>query len=230
MILSISQPAYLPWLGYFNRIAKSDVAIVLDNVMLERSSKTRYTNRNKIRSGKSWNWLTVPVKTAGQGQPLICNVELDCEQNWATKHFRSIVMSYSRAPHFETHRDWLQNFYSQPWTHLAPMITTSSRYLMEALGIKTQMLLSSNLEVEGQKSALILNLCKHVGASTYLSGPFGRDYLDSKAFEEAGIKLEFDDYKHPVYSQLHGGFEPYMSVIDLLFNCGDRSLDILKSI
>lgn len=229
MIVSISQPAYLPWLGYFDRIAKSDVAIVLDNVMLERSSKTRFTNRNKVRTTEGWTWLTVPVKTAGLGQPLICDVELDTEQSWADKHFRSLVQSYSRAPHFAEHRDWFENFYNQPMTHLAPLLRESTTYLLDTLGIKTPLLYSSEMNVAGQKSELVLNLCKHAGATTYLSGPLGRDYLDATSFEAAGIGLEFHDYEHPVYPQLYTGFEPYMSIVDLLFNCGDASQQILRS-
>lgn len=229
MIVSISQPAYLPWLGYFNRIAKSDLAIVLDNVMLERSSKTRFTNRNKIKSAKGWTWLTVPVKTAGQGQPLICDVELDMDQRWSDKHCRSIIQSYSRASHFGVHRAWLESFYSQQWTRLMPMLNESTSYLLGALGIETPLLYSSSMAVEGKNSEFILNLCKHVGATTYLSGPFGRDYLDADAFEDAGIHLRFDDYAHPVYPQVHGAFEPYMSIVDLLLNCGGSSLQILRS-
>ena len=229
MIVSISQPAYLPWIGYFHRIAKSDVAIVLDNVRLERSSKTRFTNRNKIKTSEGWTWLTVPVKTAGLGQPMICNVELDTQQKWANKHCRSITQSYSQTPHFAAHRNWLEDFYSQPWTHLAPMLSTSLVYLLDVIGIETPLLFSSNMEVGGQKSELILNICKQAGATTYLSGPFGRDYLAAEAFEAAGINIEFDDYKHPVYPQMHAGFQPYMSVIDLLFNCGDASLRLLRN-
>lgn len=228
MIVSISQPAYLPWLGYFNRIANSDLAIVLDNVMLERSSKTRFTNRNKIKSTEGWTWLTVPVKTAGLGQPLICDLELDLGQRWADKHWRSITQSYSRASHFAMHRHWLEEFYSQPWTRLMPMLNESTAYLLDALGIETPVLYSSTMGVEGKNSELILNLCKHVGATTYLSGPFGRDYLDIEAFESVGINLQFDDYTHPVYPQVHGAFEPYMSIVDLLLNCGDSSLRILR--
>ena len=228
MILSISQPAYMPWLGYFNRIAKSDIAIVLDNVMLERSSKTRFTNRNKIKTERGWNWLTVPVKTAGLGQPLICDVLLDMDQNWQDKHRKSIFHSYQRASHFESHREWFESFYSQKFTHLAPMLNDLTSHLLESLRINTPILFSSKMEVKGQKSELILNLCKHVGATTYLSGPFGKDYLDAEAFKVAGINLEFDDYVHPIYTQIHGEFAPFMSIIDLLFNCGDDSLQILR--
>jgi WbqC-like protein family len=197
--------------------------------LLERSSKTRFTNRNKIRTAEGWTWLTVPVKTAGLGQPLIHNVELDIEQRWSDKHCRSITQSYSRATHFAAHRNWLEDFYSQSWTHLAPMLRTSLLYLLDVIGIETPLLFSSNMEVGGQKSELILNICKQAGATTYLSGPFGRDYLDAEAFEAAGINIEFDDYKHPVYPQMHAGFQPYMSVIDLLFNCGDASLRLLRN-
>jgi hypothetical protein len=217
----------MPWLGYFNRIAKSDIAIVLDNVMLERSSKTRFTNRNKIKTEKGWSWLTVPVKTAGLGQPLICDVLLDMAQNWPDKHRKSIFHSYNKAPHFESHREWFESFYSQKFTHLAPMLNDLTSYLLESLRIDTPIVFSSKMGVKGQKSDLILNLCKNVGATTYLSGPFGQDYLNAESFEAAGIHLEFDDYAHPVYTQMHGEFEPFMSIIDLLFNCGDSSLKIL---
>jgi hypothetical protein len=229
MIVSISQPAYFPWLGYFDRMAQSDIAIVLDNVMLERSSKTRFTNRNRIRTESGAIWLTVPVKTAGIGQPLISDAELDLEQKWAQKHFRSLAQFYGHTPYFSDHRNWLEHFYSRPWTHLAPLLRESTGYLLDKLQIRPQLLFSSELNVIGQKHELILNLCKHVGATTYLSGPFGRDYLDAEAFLAAGIELKFHDYQHPVYSQAYQPFEPYMSVVDLLFNCGDSSRQILSS-
>lgn len=228
MIVSISQPAYLPWLGYFNRVAKSDLSIVLDNVMIERSSKTRFTNRNKIRTNAGAVWLTIPVKTAGLGQPLICDAELDEGQKWAEKHYRTIVQNYKKSPYYKMHEAWLEQFYNQHWSHLAPVLNESTSYLLESLGIDTPRVFSSKMQVEGKKSDLILNLCKHVGATTYLSGPFGREYLELNAFSDAGISVEFDDYEHPVYPQQHPGFEPYMSIIDLLFNCGGDSLKILK--
>jgi len=229
MIVSISQPAYLPWLGYFNRVAKSDLSIVLDNVMIERSSRTRFTNRNKIRTNSGFVWLTIPVKTSGRGQPLICDAEIDDEQGWAKKHYRTIVQNYKKSPYFKAHEAWLEKFYNQGWSHLAPVLNESTSYLLESLGINTPRILSSSLQVEGSKSDLILNLCKHVGATTYLSGPFGREYLELHKFSDSGIHVEFDDYKHPVYPQQHTGFEPYMSTIDLLFNCGGNSFNILRN-
>jgi hypothetical protein len=229
VIVSISQPAYLPWLGYFSRIANSDLAVVLDNVMLERSSTTRFTNRNKIKTVQGPIWLTVPVKTAGLGQPLISEVAIDADQGWGQKHVRAINQAYGKTKFYLEHKDWFDFFYKKQWTHLAPMLRESTSYLLEAVGIKTPRVLSSNFNVVGEKSDLILNICRHVGAKTYISGPFGRDYLDLLSFKDSGINVVFDEYTHPVYPQLHGNFEPYMSVIDLLFNCGADSLTVLRN-
>ena len=227
MIVSIMQPAYLPWIGYFDRIAACDLHIVLDDVMLERSSKTRFTNRNKIRTAEGWIWLTVPVITAGLGQPLISEVRIDNGQPWAAKHWRSLLQNYARAPWFSEHRSWFQSCYHRNWENLAPLLLETTDYLLHAFCINTPWVCSSRLNVSGQKSELILNLCREVGADCYVSGPFGRDYLNQQAFAEAGIELVFHDYVHPVYTQTHSGFQPYMSSIDLLFNHGPESLSIL---
>ena len=226
MIVSISQPAYLPWLGYFDRIARSDVHIVLDNVQIERG--TSFTNRNKIRTPHGWAWLTIPIRRGDTPEgAIINNVQIDGSQ-WANKHLRSLIQSYSKTPHFANHRGWLEDFYSKHWTHLAPLLREETGYFLNTLEIKTRLVFSSEMNVDGQKSDLILNLCKAVGATTYLSGPFGRHYLDASSFEDAGIGIEFHDYIHPVYSQCQGEFMPHLSVVDLLFNHGGKSLAILR--
>lgn len=224
MIVSIMQPAYLPWLGYFDRIAKSDLHIVLDSVPLERSSRTRFTNRNKIRTVNGWMWLTVPVVTAGKGQPIINTTEIDNAQNWQRKHWLTIVHSYKSAPYFSRYKHFFEYFYNNNFKYLGALLREGTDYLLESLNIRTPMHYSSETKVDGQKSDLILNLCRYFGATKYLSGPFGRDYLDQKKFESARIEISFHDYRHPVYPQIFKNFEPYMSVVDLLFNCGNNSL------
>lgn len=229
MIVSISQPAYIPWLGYFDRIHKSDVAVVLDSVMLERSSKTRFTNRNKIKTEQGWTWLTIPVKTAGLGQPLIRDVLVDNDQDWCQKHWRTIKHSYSKSPFFQDHYGWFEQFYSKRWISLNDLLETTTGYLLRSLGITTPTVSSTNLSAIGQKADLILNICKELGATKYISGPFGREYLNLSSFDAAGIEVIFHDYEHPQYKQTYGGFQPFMSTIDLLFNHGPKSLEILKS-
>jgi hypothetical protein len=230
MIVSIMQPGYIPWLGYFDRISKSDLHIVLDNVAMDMSSKTKFTNRNKIRTASSWSWLTVPLKSVNRSAELsIYDVEISSDVNWQDKHWKTIQANYSRSPFFLDFSNYFKDFYKQNWTHLGPMLRESTEYLLHELGIKTECIRSSDLSPQFKKADLIVELCEKVGAKTYLSGPFGRDYLVERAFETARIELQYHDYVHPVYTQNFGGFEPYMSVTDLLFNHGENSLEILIS-
>lgn len=224
MKVSINQPAYLPWLGYFDRIASTDIAIVLDSVMIEKGS---YTNRNKMRSGNGWSWLTVPIKSSGQ--PLISDVQIDNQRDWRKKHFQLISQAYARAEHYDEHIEWVADFYAKEWSGLNELLTYSNRYFLSALSIGTQIVHSSALNVTGAKSELVLNLCKEVGATEYISGPFGIDYLDLPSFEQAGISVTFQHYTHPVYRQCQGGFESHMSVLDLLLNCGPDSWRIFQN-
>ena len=227
MIVSISQPAYLPWLGYFDRIYRSDVHIILNDVTLDRSSKTRFTNRNKIKTKQGPLWLTVPVIKAGQGQPYIYEIKLEKDSRWAKKHLGILFHNYSQTKYFLDHKNWFEWFYMENWNRLETLLDNSTNYLMEVLGIDIPMIKSSKMMAKGKKSDYILNLCIEAGATQYLSGPFGRDYLDLKKFEEKGIKIEFHDYSHPKYQQIHGEFVPYMSIVDLILNEGPKSLEIL---
>jgi hypothetical protein len=227
MIASINQPAYLPWLGYFHRVAISDLHIVLDDVQFEKNS---FSNRNKVRTRDGWCWLTVPVKSKGKFGDLALNrIEIDANQNWAAKHWATLRQSYARAAHFAAHQPALEAFYGRTWERLADLTREMTAYQLDAFGIRTPLKFSSELEVEGAKDELVLNLCKSVGATTYISGPLGRNYLRPEIFEEAGIAVVYHDYQHPTYTQAHPGFEPGMAALDLLLNEGPASLATLKS-
>jgi hypothetical protein len=221
------QPAYLPWLGYFERVATSDLHIILDDVQIEHGGKTSFTNRNKLRTGTGWMWLTVPIRTKGQRQPMITEVRIDNGGNWRDKHWRSISQQYARAPYFPAYRTELQALYAREWPMLTPLLLHTTAWLRTQLGVTTPCVRSSELGVKGAKSDLILSLCREVGATTYLSGPFGRNYLDMAAFRHAGVEVVFHTYQHPSYTQLHGDFQPHMSALDLLLNHGPTSLEML---
>ena len=225
MIVSINQPAYLPWLGYFERIARSDVHIVLDHVQVEKNS---FTNRNKVRTATGWCWLTVPMKTKGRfGDLAIRSVEIEGEA-WRRKHWETIRQSYARAPFFDVHAPAFEALYARDWTHLLGVCDAATRLLLDVLGIRTRLLRSSEMEPQGAKDALVLDLCRKAGATTYLSGALGRQYLHEEVFAESGIRVAYQDYEHPVYPQAHPGFEPFMAAVDLLFNCGPDAHAILS--
>ena len=226
MIVSINQPAYLPWLGYFDRIAQSDIHVVLDHVQFEKGS---VTNRNKIKWAHGTTMLTVPVLTRGRfgNLPILAT---KVGQGWRKKHKASLLQSYAKAPHLNAYKHFIESVYSQKWTHLAPLLKFTTDYLRVDLGIETPLLYSSLLRPVGTKSDLVLDICQRLSATTYLSGPFGRDYLDEGAFKRAGIQIEYHEYHHPVYPQCQGsGFLSHLSVIDLLMNCGPSSLGVLTN-
>jgi hypothetical protein len=230
MRVTIIQPAYLPWLGFFDRVRKSELLIVLDHVRADLSSKTKFANRNKIRTAEGWIWLTVPLSAKGAGDALALNrLEINEEVRWRAKHLASLRHNYLRTPYFGEHAPFFNAVYARPWTCLANLCREITDYLLDAFGITTAVQYSSSLDVAGIKDDLILNLCLSVGASSYISGPFGRSYLRPETFARAGIDLLFHDYYHPEYKQAFEGFEPYMSAVDLLFNHGPRSLALLES-
>jgi hypothetical protein len=226
MIVSINQPAYLPWLGYFERIAASDVHVVLDHVQFEKNS---FTNRNKARTKEGSLWLTVPVATKGRfGDLAINSLEFAANDPWLRKHWATLKMTYGKAPHFRAYAPAYEELYGRTWSGFMPMVRAFLEQHLRDLGITTPLRYSSEMRVEGTKSDLVLNLCRATGASTYLSGALGRNYLDEAAFAAAGIAVRYQEYVHPTYAQIHGGFEPYMGVLDLIFNHGPASLDILR--
>lgn len=218
MIVSINQPAYLPWLGYFHRIRHSDLHIVLDDVQFEKNS---FTNRNKLRTADGWTWLSVPLLTKGKfGDLAINTVEIANERPWARKHWDTLRFGYKKAAHFAEEAPYWEEVFSRRWDRLIDLQRETLAHQLQALDITTELRSSADLAVEGAKADLVLNLCKAVGATVYLSGPFGRDYLDPADFHEAGIELRFHDYTHPTYEQAQPGFEPYMAALDALLALG----------
>lgn len=225
MIVSINQPAYLPWLGYFERIAYSDLHIVLDHVQFEKNS---FTNRNKVRTKEGSTWLTVPLSTKGHfGDLAIHGLKFAANDPWQKKHWATVRMNYARAPFFKEYAPAYEELYARPWAGFMPMVRAFLEQHLRDLRITTPLRYSSEMTVEGTKSQLVLNLCRATDATIYLSGALGRDYLDAASFATAGINVIYQDYSHPTYTQCQPGFEPCMGVLDLLFNHGPASREIL---
>ena len=226
MIVTISQPRYLPWLGYFHRIAVSDLFIYLDNVQY---TPRDWENRNKIKTDRGWAWLTVPVHA--RYKALIPEVNIDNQQIWQKKHWQTIRTYYNAAPYFSEYAQKILPAYEEiKWEKLTDLNLYLTKTLSDCLNIKeTQYIQATELNVREKGSNLILELCKEVGADIYLSGSQGKNYLKEDEFLKAGIKIAYQDYHHPVYSQIYSGFQPYMAVIDLLFNCGSDSFNILMN-
>lgn len=226
MIVSINQPAYLPWLGYFHRIVISDIHVILDHVQFEKNS---FVNRNKIRTKDGSTMLTVPLKTKGLFGNLAINTVETVEDGWKNKHWKTIQAAYSKSKYYKSYEPILNELYSNNYDKLIDLILPINNWILKELDCETRILRSSEMQVGGTKSELVLNICKSLNATKYLSGPFGRDYLDKDSFENAGIEILYHDYIHPTYSQVYPGFEPYLTSLDLLLNHGPETRNYINS-
>jgi hypothetical protein len=226
MIAMIHQPEYLPWLGFFDKLYRSDLYVILDSVQFERLG---FQNRNRIKTDDRWKWLTVPVvHSLGQR---ISEVKISYQTTWREKHWEFLRKSYGRAQFFQKYSGFFRETYLKNWSLLSQLNIHMIKGLMSMLGIEKPLVLSSSLGVDGKATELLINICKEVGADVYLSGTGGREYLDLKRFADENLKVKFREYSPPTYPQQYekNGFIPYMSTVDLLFNCGEKSLDIILS-
>jgi hypothetical protein len=225
--LVISQPTYLPWLGYFRIMKEADVYVILDNVQFEPRS---WQCRNRIKPPGKPLWLSVPTRHEGL-QSRICDVEIDNSKPWRRQHWKAIATAYRRAPYFECHSSFFGSVYERSWLKIVSLNIHIIQYLASQLGLRTAFVQASKLGLEGKRTNLLLEICKMFGADRYVSSIGARDYMRAdgakEIFEEAGIKIEFLKFNHLPYHQLFGDFVPELSFIDCLFNCGPESSRIV---
>jgi hypothetical protein len=167
------------------------------------------------------------VLTRGQNWPTNREIRIDNSTRWRMKHLASIRQSYARAPYWADYIDIFEKIFARDWEWLFDLNMTFLHALGEMLLLQPEIRLSSELGIAGSRVERLVAICRAVGATRFYEGAAGRAYIDERLFLEAGIHLEYQDYRHPVYPQLHGEFVPFLSVVDLLFNCGPKSLEIL---
>jgi hypothetical protein len=233
MLVAIHQPSYLPWLGYLDRMAKADLFIILDHVQFERRN---YQNRTQILLEGEPRWLTVPVVQLSQKERItekrIDNSE-EGSRAWGPTHFKTLRYAYRKAPYFDHYAPRLQEILEARWDRLVDLDMAALEFLREAFEIRTPLRLSSQMQAEGARSELLLNLCREVSPdATFLGGLGGsRRYLDQDAFARAGIGVQWQVLEHPVYPQCgEGPFQPGLTALDILFNVGPRARDHLWQI
>lgn len=219
--VAIVQSNYLPWKGYFDLIARSDVFVLLDTVQYTRRD---WRNRNRVKTPEGLRWITVPVVKGPYASQRIDEVEVDGTA-WVESHLDVLHRSYRRAPRFDAQWPWVEDtLRSGASTH--GRLSTLNRFLLESvrdrLGITTPLVDAADLPCVEGRSERLLGICRALGASVYLSGPSARGYLDTEAFRRSGIDVEWMDYGgYPEYPQLHAPFEHGVTVLDGLFHLGD---------
>jgi hypothetical protein len=229
MKIAISQPAYLPWLGYLDLIDQVDTFVLLDNVQFEKQS---WQHRNRIKAPAGLQWLTVPVLFRGRFGQLINEVEIRDIEFWRN-HLRAIELNYRRSPFFDNYFEDLSarmTTRSSDATLIADLDVRLIEWFMDVLGIQTRLLRSSRLEQPGRRTELLANICESLGAKQYLSPLGSSAYLlqEIDVLLDRGIDVVFQHYEHPQYRQLFPPFCPYASILDLIFNEGAQALEILR--
>jgi|SaaInlStandDraft_2_1057019.scaffolds.fasta_scaffold84299_2 hypothetical protein len=223
-IISIRQPGYLPHLGFFKKIQSVDEFVFLDDVQYERGD---WDNRNKIRTFDSTQWITVP--TRNKFGSLLNEVKIDNTHDWSKKHKSIIKNNYQKSQFFEKYWKEIEAILDKKWDKLIDLNFALINYFISELDIKTKTKMSSELKIKKSGSERILEICKMLNASTYLSGELGKNYLNREIFDNAGIKIIFEKFEHPKYNQKYKKFIPNMSIIDILFNEGKNTIQILEN-
>jgi hypothetical protein len=224
MRLVILQPSYLPWLGYFDQLHRSDVFVLYDDVQYDKHG---WRNRNRIKTPQGAQWLTVPVMTRGQGKPTNREVRIVPGDPWPRKHLQALRTYYAKAPAFDLVFPRIEVWLSRRWEFLWELDMAGLALICDLLGFQRDIRLSSTLGIDGGQTDRLIRICRAFGADTYLTGDAAKAYLDEEAFAKAGIRFEYHHYRHPTYAQLHGEFLSHLSIVDLLMNHGSKSLEIL---
>lgn len=224
--VAISQSNYIPWRGYFDLIAKSDVFVLYDDMQYTRRD---WRNRNKIKTSSGLSWLTIPVEVKGRYYQKINETKI-ADSKWSKSHWDKIRQSYKEAQYFKEIADIFEPIYLDNQHQL---LSTWNKQFIEAicayLNIETEIIDSTKFQLIEGKSERLVNLCSQLEADIYLSGPAAKNYLDQGVFQQMGISVEWANYDgYPTYSQLHGDFDSFVSIIDLLFNHGKRATNFMK--
>lgn len=230
MIITIHQPEHLPWLGYFNKMAKAEKYVILDNVPFR---KNYVQNRNRILGTNGVQWLGIPVLISGHIDGTIKTTKIanETQPKWKSKYLKTLEMSYKKHPYFDEVFSDISGVINNDWETISDVNVALFRLFASKMNIHPEFVYASDLDVSGNKSDLILDICKKLDTDTYIAGPSGRKYLNIPSFDDAGIKVVYNDYTHPDYTQKKSPeFVSHLSAVDLFMNHGyDESYRIIMN-
>lgn len=215
MIITIHQPDFLPWLGFFDRLQKSDLYIILDDVQFIRQG---WCHRDKIKGPQGINWLTVPVIKKGRFTQRICDTRIDWSQNWPERHMGQLQAAYGRCPQHTAILAKLHDIYAQQPDNLIDLNLALLEFATTRMGITTPWKFASEACADSTRTERLLDLLLYFGADTYLTGSGSRDYLDEEMLARRGIRVQWQTFVPQPYPQMHGDFVPGLSVLDFLMN------------
>lgn len=215
----IHQPDFMPYLGFFDRLLHADTYVVLEVAQYVNGTSKSWMNRDKIKTAKGEQWITVCVKKAPR-ETQIKDILLLDDGKWQKNNLGLLHQNYRKAPYYHEIMPYVERLYGGSYTHFWQFGFASIQMLLELFAIDIEIVFSSDLHPQGKNNDMIVDIMQKLGARTYLSGTGAADYYDPAVYERAGIRVIWQSFEHPVYPQQFGDFIPYLSSIDLLFNCG----------
>lgn len=225
-IVVIHQPDFIPYLGFFDRLLKADIYVILDTVQFSK----RWTGRDKIKTPNGEQWITVETKKASVDTK-INQIYIVDDNKWKKKHLNVIWYNYKKAPYYMEIMPYLEKLYEEDCKKLVDFNVKSIKMLMDLLDIHIECVMASDINPVGKNNELNIDIMKKLGYTKYLSGIGAKDYYVPELYEKEGIEVMWQNFEHPVYKQQYEGFIPYLSSIDLLFNCGiTQSRKILRGL
>ena len=223
MIVTIHQPNFLPYSGFFHKLSLADTFVLLDNTQFQFD----YTNRNKIlKSDGSWTRISIPIKKHQKFLP-IKDIEIDNDKNWKIQNLNLLLSCYENSEYFYLYKNFFEELFSSEWKYLFEINLEIIKKCIEWLDIKINLVKESELNVNGESSEKLVNICKKLGAKTYVSGPGGKKYLNQNLFYDNDIRLVYQNFTSNIYHQNTDVFVPDLSIIDLLANLGPNSKSFL---
>lgn len=214
-IVVIHQPDFMPYLGFFDRLCKANIYVILDTVQFVK----RWTGRDKIKTEKGEQWITVETQKAPVNTK-INEILLVQDNKWKKKHLNIIQYNYKKAPFYNEILPYVEELYQEDFKRMVDFNIKSIKMLMKLFDIQIECILASDINPQGKNNELNIDIMKKLGCTKYLSGIGAKDYYIPELYSKAGIEVIWQEFQHPVYKQQYDGFIPYLSSIDLLFNCG----------
>lgn len=225
MILSGHQPNYWPYPGLIGKIMLSDSFVYVTKVQFEKKS---WQKRNRIRTKEGWTYLQVPTITKGKFDQNICDVEIDNNTDWREKTLKTIQLLYGKAPFYKDYEGFIQETYSKEWKYLSELNIHIMNFILKDLGAETKIYYDKDYDFQGAKTAMLVDMCKKTDCDTYLSNLGSSAYVQIPEFTEVGLHHQYINYVGTTYRQQFGGFEPGLSILDMLMNCGrEKTREIL---
>lgn len=222
MIVSIHQPNYLPYLGYFNKINDSDIFVIYDTAQYVKNG---FDNKNKIRTKDGFMYLTIPLRSSDCYKRRFSDVKLPENCNWQSKHWKAIHANYAVSEYYNDYASYLEKIYNSKWKMLVEISEAIIRFMIKELSIDVQIIKASELQIDTELKSTdkLIQILKQVSATKYISGPSGKNYMETGKFKENNIELIYQDFTIQEYKQRYPGFIGGLSAIDLLFNQGKKS-------